>query len=637
MGTNDDCHIAGAMVQLGIRGKKTFQGVKQGVSQDAVTEIGIYLSRRELENEKYVEEAIQFRITHTLRILSLVGNQSSLPSWAYPQGCQIRTKVNTENLVLWINECRKDQGERCSRNVLTGLNEGPKNLELLDLQSFEVVLAPALCSYAALSYVWGAVRPPNPDVVIVDGRSVRNYNLVQNQLPRTIRDAITLLRELKFQYLWVDALCIDQSNEANKMMQIMQMNKTYNAADLTIVAASGRDGDAGLPGVAATRRLTTQLEASLKSITLVNTLSNEKSLVGETSIIEGSWWNKRAWTYQEKIMSTRCLFFTSYQTYFVCQTSTYCEDHFEPTDTLEGSVLNSIKAYAATHKFRFEKGTLSLAPYADFVNEFSVRKLSNPSDCLHAYSAALNQVASIYGTRIFWGLPEALFDLALCWELEIPPRQKVARDIARCRPDLSSWSWVSISAAVVFSLRMPLHSRCCTWYKERRDGTLVPIETTAGKVQKNYDQPGGTNRQAMEAWHADINSRTSDPTYWCKHGSKADMQYSGLLVFWTTITKLKLQLCKPDEQPKKAGILTYDCIDNDGRVINCSKLVVAETGNLSQNLKEEDFALIGHHSKKAGVLLIRSVNNISYRVSFCKIGISDWDNLDRHWKLLYLR
>ncbi|MCJ1456806.1 hypothetical protein MMC28_007171 [Mycoblastus sanguinarius] len=82
-------------------------------------------------------------------------------------------------------------------------------------------------SYVALSYVWG---PPSGD------------------WSKTILDAVEVTKQLGEQYLWVDRLCINQSNLQEKQFLVSKMNAIYEGAEFTIVAAAG-DARTGLPGV----------------------------------------------------------------------------------------------------------------------------------------------------------------------------------------------------------------------------------------------------------------------------------------------------------------------------------------------------------------------------------------------------
>ena len=72
--------------------------------------------------------------------------------------------------------------------------------------------------------------------------------------PRTVLDAVEVTKHLGEQYLWVDRLCIDQSNLQEKQFLISKMDAIYDGAEFTIVAAAG-DASTGLPGVMMTPRI----------------------------------------------------------------------------------------------------------------------------------------------------------------------------------------------------------------------------------------------------------------------------------------------------------------------------------------------------------------------------------------------
>jgi hypothetical protein len=63
-------------------------------------------------------------------------------------------------------------------------------------------------SYVALSYVWGRSGG-------------------EEKWPQTIKDAVKVTRMLGEKYLWVDRLCINQSNLAEKMYFVERMDKIY--------------------------------------------------------------------------------------------------------------------------------------------------------------------------------------------------------------------------------------------------------------------------------------------------------------------------------------------------------------------------------------------------------------------------
>ena len=67
--------------------------------------------------------------------------------------------------------------------------------------------------------------------------------------PLTVQDAVRVVRNLGRRYLWVDKYCINQNDETEKRMMLRNMDLIYENAEVTIIAMSGGDDGAGLPGV----------------------------------------------------------------------------------------------------------------------------------------------------------------------------------------------------------------------------------------------------------------------------------------------------------------------------------------------------------------------------------------------------
>ncbi|KAK0752817.1 heterokaryon incompatibility, partial [Schizothecium vesticola] len=96
--------------------------------------------------------------------------------------------------------------------------------------------------YFALSYVWGA--DPEPLVSTVESigllcqpGSLEESSELGRRLPKTIRDAMTVTRELGTRYLWVDRLCIVQDDPVQKPSLLAAMAAIYGNASVTLIAA----------------------------------------------------------------------------------------------------------------------------------------------------------------------------------------------------------------------------------------------------------------------------------------------------------------------------------------------------------------------------------------------------------------
>jgi len=183
---------------------------------------------------------------------------------------EIEPEFDIGRLRTWIECCDRFHcvGEdwSCS-NTRQGLDLGLsslKTLRFIDVRGNCVVefsgdgqdtTAPR---YVALSYIWGGVptvrltRANKPTLM-----EVGSLQTTWDSLPRTVRDAVLLVRKLgaEYQYLWVDSLCLVQDDDEDMEGGVNAMDMIYTKAWLTIVAAHGHNADAGLPGLSWTSRI----------------------------------------------------------------------------------------------------------------------------------------------------------------------------------------------------------------------------------------------------------------------------------------------------------------------------------------------------------------------------------------------
>ncbi|KAK0742918.1 heterokaryon incompatibility protein-domain-containing protein [Schizothecium vesticola] len=97
---------------------------------------------------------------------------------------------------------------------------------------------PSLTSehYNCLSYTWGAQHPENE--VACDGRPLA--------IRQNIYNALVHLHKLvpdKLSAIWIDAVCIDQRNDAEKPPQLARMHEIYAGADAVLVWLGGAPAD----------------------------------------------------------------------------------------------------------------------------------------------------------------------------------------------------------------------------------------------------------------------------------------------------------------------------------------------------------------------------------------------------------
>lgn len=192
--------------------------------------------------------------------------------------------------------------------------------------------------------------------------------LKPNLLPRTIRDAMSLTTLVGERYLWVDSLCITQDDPTEMEVMIASMDKIYSNAMFTIIAASGADANAGLPGLQ---------EGSGNVVTgFVEGVQLVKS--AELDLSETTWL-QRGWTYQEYELSNGCLIFADEMVYCECAKGVWAEDNpTQPQDYTRASHLGA--RFLACPPYYQDKGDDVLAPqiweYKNHVQKYTLRDLT---------------------------------------------------------------------------------------------------------------------------------------------------------------------------------------------------------------------------------------------------------------------
>jgi hypothetical protein len=378
--------------------------------------------------------------------------------------------VNFDAVRLWLSQCARQHTSTCGSRQVTRV----PSLRVIDCDTLRVVLWDDVLpghDYFALSYVW---NKPDPCITQTDSVMFR-AQLFESLLPHVMVDAIEVVKKVRPQgsrYLWVDRYCIDQCDAEEKHSQIKAMDLIYEGAFATIIAASANGSETGLPGVGPTSRRV-QPSAIANGIRLVSTLPHVSTILKDTA------WAKRGWTYQEAIISRRCLIFTDLQVYFICRKSTHSEAvNKHSTLTAVGDELPS-----ALFKPRVRTGIEKqsrLSEFQDHVLQYSQRTLTYDKDGLDAFRGILAR--SPY--RTYWGIPifgipedpETGFSRGLGWKGGLKRREA-----------LPSWSWTGWTGGIQYYLNYSgrAYYDVNFWF-ELQSGTLVKLrdlyETTTETI-----------------------------------------------------------------------------------------------------------------------------------------------------------
>jgi hypothetical protein len=96
----------------------------------------------------------------------------------------------------------------------------------LHLETFDLSDPNTCPPYTALGYAWGQANPSTDHNIFLNGEPF----VVRNNLYQALLALQRCSRERVVRYLWIDALCIDQSNVLERNHQVQLMSKIYSQA-----------------------------------------------------------------------------------------------------------------------------------------------------------------------------------------------------------------------------------------------------------------------------------------------------------------------------------------------------------------------------------------------------------------------
>ena len=360
-------------------------------------------------------------------------------SWTPPQ------TIDVSAIRKWIQECELGFG----KHTAVESSHNPTEIILIDVNHSNLVRATTASRYAALSYVWGGIDmlstvSTNLSTLLQPGSLTSDMT----SIPGSIQDAIDFTRSLDIQYLWVDTMCIIQDDQEHKHNQIEAMHQVYSQALVTLVAASGHDANAGLCGVRKGSRTDIVEQALLENQQGCLAVSLTAQPPSLKDVLRLSTYDSRGWTYQERLLSKRCLFFTKWQAFLHCHHEAAREDG---ATTIQGHKLTElvnplagILVNSSDHGYHSK----ALECYCSLVQNLSSRHLTYEADILNAFLGIAEYFRQNIKEEFLSGLPISFFDYALLW-YPVDFRSGLQRRRKRTtKVYFPSWSWAGWTGAV---------------------------------------------------------------------------------------------------------------------------------------------------------------------------------------------
>ncbi|KAF5491796.1 hypothetical protein CGCS363_v011191 [Colletotrichum siamense] len=588
------------------------------------------------------------------------------------------SKVDMRLPIQWLKHCKENHASSCgfaraedqdedqdgnqgiaggSRHPVPGHMPGYMPVfRLIDVETMAIVERTDVLlkdlNYLTLSYVWG--KTPQKEMLFEANRNkLQKENSLKGRLSRTIEDACTFTKDMGTRYIWVDALCIVQDSDADKAVQIGKMADTYVNALLNIIAASGKDSHAGLPGISTDRNrlqkeITIRTSKSEEGICLLSTLSHTSSRF--SNFTSDTTWSSRGWTLQERAVSRRSITFLDEQITWAC-----CESHWSEETNSEASAVVSWFNLSGSESYLNSAYRDRYAPEMDgdqmwhklhrLARDYSNRELTGEGDAYDAFSAIIQQAQEMSGEQFLWGLPTSRFELGLCWEpnLEGVRRRSALTTLPttslKKKVSFPSWSWIGWKGPIGLTIEdrhveAGLDPVISCYILRREPLRLVQVRLSFLDNPKNPPVARGSSAVFLDvvkdhypALTTEVLDRTPEDQ---------------ILLFWADSARfrvtgpIKSDLWQPGWNPLERNQHAYyvqHIIDSDGKK-------VGETGRCKENFAagasksgEYEFVVIAENTappdfekKQVALQVARRSDGVAYRINIAEISQVGWEN-----------
>ncbi|KAI1077223.1 HET-domain-containing protein [Whalleya microplaca] len=312
------------------------------------------------------------------------------------------SEENVDMMRRWIDDCVYNHTECLLTSKvwvptrLLEINYKNKSLtlRLIDTSNHSLEMG---STFAALSHMWGDMSISRPLRTLKSNYYQLKEEIKGPDMPQNFADSALVCVRLGILYLWIDSLCIIQDSPEDWRHESGLMHLVYRNAIVTIVATSATSCQDGF---------LCRDVSSIPAVKIAYTSNYSKSEPqGHHMIVccydqpqdnqrmfavNGSKWNTRGWTLQERSLATRMIHFCRNKIFFECRACLTSENN-EPAQEMDH--MNSIlwpRRPSASFKELYQHWQLLLGEYCS-------RNLTVSSDKLPAIQSIAEEMATASG------------------------------------------------------------------------------------------------------------------------------------------------------------------------------------------------------------------------------------------------
>jgi hypothetical protein len=347
--------------------------------------------------------------------------------------------------------------------------------------------------------------------------------LPYSALSKTFRDAINFSIALDIRHLWIDSICIIQDDDVDWQQQSAQMGMIFERSVCTFAAIDAISDDENDKGLFLDRdmlpvKISIDSSYSVTYDTLLSDLPQENAKVDYrrhgTALdvealsseawgaaraivkpehtpfdmsIDRSAWNTRGWVFQERVLSTRMLYFTKEQVFWECAECIESEHHetgpeLKKKDAIDLELLGTENTTSSTRRLhrmlrrskqahvkatQLPTDDRSPSRFFDTWEEFQKLKawwliterysecqLTFTTDRWFAIQGLCEVMRQQFESEIHAGIWDVGIGACLLWQARQAPLQPFADFKA------PSWSWLALNGPISYLYRDDSYMGC---------------------------------------------------------------------------------------------------------------------------------------------------------------------------------
>lgn len=428
----------------------------------------------------------------------------------YPANSSTLRPGDSVESMAWLRqqlvECEKSHKSCRSRSQSSGFPNPVRFIKVDESAPHLVEIQEDTPKFLALSHRWGSAESLKTTKRNIDSHMAE---IPTDRLSKTFRDALHLATCLDVPYVWIDSLCIIQDDVPDWLEQSQQMGQIFESAYLTVAAVDAwadSDIDLGLfiarDMVPIRAEITSTLKMSYNRIEKkedgelafyhdneavdIHTKSDmaweeltckiEKRLTPFLMSVENSDWNSRGWVFQERMLSSRIVYFTKEQLFWECRedinaehtgTSTsvlHTDSNAPPQSTRLHRLMADTSLRLQDQQSQPQPPTPTQSPpsppldtwpehqifhlWFHLASRYSTCALTRPSDKWWALAGLASSLSTAYASPLHAGIWEAAPGASLLWHVRDRPLGSLERDFIA-----PSWSWLGLDGPVGFAYR----------------------------------------------------------------------------------------------------------------------------------------------------------------------------------------